>query len=198
MAPRIRVSSISELKEFAGKDNDEECARSWLGKVKSVVVADQVPNKEKCLVVGDLLTSPARNWYGQLSRSTRCGYSRSSRRSIAGEGCLSRDRTIAPENASPLEYLHRLNVAGLRAKLPIKDGESAVRREHVEHFIETLDGRDLADQLALLRLNDAEDLEETLRARLRTKTERVKPLLDRKIPTDGPPTTPAEPTKTCV
>ncbi|OWZ01760.1 LOW QUALITY PROTEIN: hypothetical protein PHMEG_00026791 [Phytophthora megakarya] len=42
---------------------------------------------------------------------------------------------------SPLEYLHRLNVAGLRAKL----------QPHVEHFIETLDDRDLADQLALLR-----------------------------------------------
>ena len=39
----------------------------------------------------------------------------------------------------------------------------ATRREHVEHFISTLDDRDLAKQLTLLRLSDAEDMEETLR-----------------------------------
>ena len=38
------------------------------------------------------------------------------------------------------------------------------RREHVEHFIATLDDRDLAKQLTLLRLKDVKELEETLRA----------------------------------
>jgi hypothetical protein len=71
LAPRIRVSAISELKEFSGKDNDEERARCWLGKVKSAFVRDQAPESEKFLVFGDLLTGPARNWYRQLSRSTR-------------------------------------------------------------------------------------------------------------------------------
>ncbi|GMF20526.1 unnamed protein product [Phytophthora fragariaefolia] len=71
---------------------------------------------------------------------------------------------------SPLEYLHRLNVAGMRAKLPIKDGSAAAHREHVEHFIETLNDRELADQLALLRLADADVLEDTLRARQRAKS----------------------------
>ncbi|OWY96977.1 hypothetical protein PHMEG_00032608, partial [Phytophthora megakarya] len=78
--PRIRVSAISELKEYSGKDHDEDRARSWL----------------------------------------------------------------------------------------------ATRREHVDHFIETLDDRGLADQLALLRLTDAEDLEETLRARQRAKARQGK------------------------
>ncbi|OWZ00563.1 hypothetical protein PHMEG_00028213, partial [Phytophthora megakarya] len=71
-------------------------------------------------------------------------------------------------------YLHRPNVAGLRAKPQGKDGLLATRRGHVEHFIETLDDRDLADQLALLRLTDAEDLEETLRARQRAKARQGK------------------------
>ncbi|POM58039.1 LOW QUALITY PROTEIN: Reverse transcriptase [Phytophthora palmivora] len=75
---------------------------------------------------------------------------------------------------SPLEFLHRLNVAGMRAKLLIKDGPGATRRERVEHFIETLDDRELADQLALLRLTDAEVLEETLRARQRAKARQGK------------------------
>ncbi|KAI9991539.1 hypothetical protein PInf_019240 [Phytophthora infestans] len=44
---------------------------------------------------------------------------------------------------SPLEYLHRLNVAGLRAKLKIKDAGSKVLQEHVDHFIETLGDADL-------------------------------------------------------
>jgi hypothetical protein len=71
MAPRIRVSAISELKEFSGMDGDEERARSWISKVKSAFVRDQALDSEKCTVFGDLLTGPARNWYRQLSRTTR-------------------------------------------------------------------------------------------------------------------------------
>ncbi|GMF16977.1 unnamed protein product [Phytophthora fragariaefolia] len=75
---------------------------------------------------------------------------------------------------SPLEYLHRLNVAGLRTRLQIKDGPQEVKREHVEHFIETLDDRDLTDQLALLRIPDADILEEVLRSRQRAKSRQSK------------------------
>ncbi|POM78837.1 Hypothetical protein PHPALM_3583 [Phytophthora palmivora] len=179
-APRIRVSAISELKEFSGKENDEARARSWLGKVKSAFVRDQALDSEKCLVFGDLLTGPARNWYRQLSRSTRsnwkdllgtfqtqyCGQGVS----VASQYYHARKRS----DESPLEYLHHLCVADLRARLPIKDGPEATRREHVEHFIETLDDRALADQLAILRLADADALEDTLRARLRAKARRGK------------------------
>ncbi|KAE8954139.1 hypothetical protein PR002_g32169 [Phytophthora rubi] len=71
---------------------------------------------------------------------------------------------------TPLEYLYRLNVAGMRARLRIKDGDAKARIEHVEHFIETLDDPDLADQLTLLRLADAIQLEDVLRARERAKS----------------------------
>jgi len=60
--------------------------------------------------------------------------------------------------------LFRLNLAAIRAKILFREGPSATRREHVEHFIETLDDRDLAKQLALLRLEDADMTEDTLRA----------------------------------
>ena len=39
-----------------------------------------------------------------------------------------------------------------------------MRREHVEHFIETLKDRNLAKQLTFLRLMDADDMKEILRA----------------------------------
>ncbi|KAE9077486.1 hypothetical protein PF002_g18841 [Phytophthora fragariae] len=70
-ASSLRVSAMSELKEFSGKDGDEDRARSWVGKVKSAFTRDQAPDEDKCLVFGDLLTGPARNWYRQLSRTTR-------------------------------------------------------------------------------------------------------------------------------
>ncbi|POM71340.1 Hypothetical protein PHPALM_12104 [Phytophthora palmivora] len=38
--PRIRVSVISELKEFSGQENDEDRERSCLGKMKSVFIRD--------------------------------------------------------------------------------------------------------------------------------------------------------------
>jgi hypothetical protein len=141
--------------------------------VKSAFVHDQAPDSEKCIMFGDLLTGPARNWYRQLSRTTRSdwkGLFDGFMVQYCGRGVsVARQYYHARKRAdeSPLEYLHRLNVAGMRAKLPIKDGSPTARREHVEHFIETLDDRDLADQLALLRLADAETLEGTLRARQR-------------------------------
>ncbi|POM66192.1 Hypothetical protein PHPALM_17989 [Phytophthora palmivora] len=172
--PRIRVSAMSELKEFTGKEVNEDRARAWLNKVKCAFVRDQAPDEEKCLVFGDLLTGSARKWYRQLSRTTRstcfqvqyCGRGVS----VARQYYHARKRS----DESPLEYLYRLNVAGLRARLQIKDGPSEVRREHVEHFIETLDGRDLADHLALLRIPDADTLEEALRSRLRAKARQSK------------------------
>ena len=69
-APRIRMSAIAELKEFNGKENDEDRSRRWIGKVKSAFLRDQAPDVAKCLVFEDLLTGPVRNWHSQLSRST--------------------------------------------------------------------------------------------------------------------------------
>ncbi|ETP12969.1 hypothetical protein F441_11752 [Phytophthora nicotianae CJ01A1] len=157
-SPRIRVSVVSELKEFSGKDDDEGRARAWIGKLKSAFVRDQAPDDEKCLVLGGWFTGSARNWFWQLSRTTR-GNWKELLREIQVQFCglgvsVARQYYHARKRAdeTPLEYLHRLNVAGLRAKLLVKSGSSDVRREHVEHFIETLDDRDLADQLPLLHL----------------------------------------------
>ena len=65
---------------------------------------------------------------------------------------------------TPLEYLYRLNVAAIRAKIKIQEGTPAMRRENVDHFIEKLDDRDLAKQLIVLRLMDSDDMEKTLLA----------------------------------
>ena len=35
---------------------------------------------------------------------------------------------------TPLEYLFRLKMAAIRAKISFREGSSATRREHVEHF----------------------------------------------------------------
>ncbi|ETI50611.1 hypothetical protein F443_05874 [Phytophthora nicotianae P1569] len=144
ITPRIRVSAMSELKEFSGKDDDADRPRAWVGKVKSAFVRDQAPDAEKCLVLGSLFTGPARNWYRQLGPTTRGDWK---------------------------ELLREFQVqfCGLGVSLRVKSGPSDVRREYVKHFIETLDDRDLADQLALLRILDADALEEVLRARQHAK-----------------------------
>ncbi|POM74754.1 LOW QUALITY PROTEIN: Hypothetical protein PHPALM_8239, partial [Phytophthora palmivora] len=176
--PRIRVSAMSELKEFAGKEGDEDRARAWLKKTKSAFVRDQAPDEEKCRVFGDLLTGSARNGIDILvAQHAVPGWicSAASRFNIVDEE-FARQYYHARKRSdeSPLEYLYRLNVAGLRARLQIKDGPSEVRREHVEHFIETLDDRDLADHLALLRIPDADTLEEALRSQQRAKARQSK------------------------
>ncbi|ETO70206.1 hypothetical protein F444_13291 [Phytophthora nicotianae P1976] len=135
ITPRIRVSAMSELKEFSRKDDEEDRARAWIGKVKSAFVRDQAPDDEKCLVLGGLFTGPVRNCSGDSASR-------------------SRDNTT---------------MRGSALKLRVKSGPSNVRREHIEHFIETLDDRDQADQLALLRISGADALEEVLRTRQRAK-----------------------------
>lgn len=73
---------------------------------------------------------------------------------------------------SALVYLYRLNGAGLRVRLKIKDRGSKELREHVDHYIETLEDEDLAGQLTLLRLLDADELETVLHALDRAKNRR--------------------------
>ena len=71
MVPRIKLSATSDLKEFHGRDQDEDRARSWVSTVKTAFIRDQAPDDERCLVFGGLLTGPAQNWYRQLGRSVR-------------------------------------------------------------------------------------------------------------------------------
>ena len=67
---RLRLSTVSDLKEFNERDRDDDRARSCIGKIKSAFLRDQTEDPENCLILSDLLTGPARYWYGQLSRST--------------------------------------------------------------------------------------------------------------------------------
>ncbi|ETK90485.1 hypothetical protein F441_05879 [Phytophthora nicotianae CJ01A1] len=115
ITPRIRVSAMSELKEFSGKDDDADRPRAWVGKVKSAFVRDQAPDAEKCLVLGSLFTGPARNWYRQLGPTTRGDWKELLREfqvQFCGLGVsVARQyyhaRKLADE--TPLEYLHLLN-----------------------------------------------------------------------------------------
>ncbi|POM70406.1 Hypothetical protein PHPALM_13161 [Phytophthora palmivora] len=108
---------------------------------------DQASDEEKCLTFADLLAGSAKNWYRQLSRSTRNKW-------------------------SDLLRAFQIQYCGLGLK--IKDGNAKDRRECVDHYIDTLEDQDLADRLTLLRLSDADDLEEVLRARERAKSRQKK------------------------
>ncbi|OWY92931.1 hypothetical protein PHMEG_00037851, partial [Phytophthora megakarya] len=187
MIQRVRISAISDLKEFTGKGQDEDRARAWISKVKSVFMRDQASDDEKCLTFADLLAGSARNWYRQLSSSTRnklsdlllgfqiqnCGLGIS----VARQYYHTRHRS----DESPLDYLYRLNVAGLRAGF-IKDGSAKERH--------------LAERLTLLRLTDADDFEEVLRARDRAKNRQKKTAFGsskyRQKPTNSTPSAPAK------
>ena len=52
---------IGDLKEFNGRDQDEDRARSWIKHDKSAFLRDQIPDEAKCLVLGILLTGQAQN-----------------------------------------------------------------------------------------------------------------------------------------
>ena len=62
----------------------------------------------------------------------------------------------------PLQYLYRLNVMGMQAKIPVVDGSTDARKKHINHFIDTLDDPDLSNQLLLLNVVDADAMQKTL------------------------------------
>ncbi|CAI5725209.1 unnamed protein product [Peronospora effusa] len=166
VVPHIRVLASSDLKEFSGRDHDEDRARSWSTKVKTSFLRDQAPDSEKCLILGPCSQVQLRigidtvsvDWKLLLARvpSTilRLG-------GVGGPTILSRQKE---SRESPLEYLYRLNVAGLRANLHIR--------------------------LTLLRLSDADDLEEVLLARQRAKTRQGRVLFGSSKFHQKAPTTP--------
>ena len=61
-----------------------------------------------------------------------------------------------------LEFLYRINAMEMRANIPVMTGLSAARKEHVNHFIGTLDDPNPSNQLLLLNLTDAEAMHKTL------------------------------------
>ena len=87
--------------------------------------------------------------YSQLSRSTRNKWNNffeSFLLQYCGRGVSAGSQyyhAYKRSNETPLESLYRLNIAGMRSKVNAKDGNICYRREHVEHYIETLDDRDL-------------------------------------------------------
>ncbi|OWY90672.1 hypothetical protein PHMEG_00041097 [Phytophthora megakarya] len=92
-------------------------------------------------------------------------------------------------------YFYRLNVAGLRPRRKIKDSNAKEQREHVDHYIATLEDQDLAERLTPLQLTDADDLEEVVRARDRAKNRQKKAAFGsskyRQKPTNSTPSAPA-------
>ena len=79
---------------------------------------------------------------------------------ISVEGLYYQARKLS--NETPLRYLYRLNVAAIRAKIRILYVSPATREEYVNHYIGTLDDRDVVRMLTMLRLRDTDDLEKTL------------------------------------
>ena len=165
---RIRTSAISELKEFSGTDREIDTELTWIGNEKLAFLRDQASDEERYLVIGDVLVGSARYWYRQMRRSTRSNSKElmsSFLVQYAGHGMsASRQYYHAKKRSEEkyLQYVHRLNVIGMSAKESVKDGAPDARKEHVNHFIDTLDDPDLFDQLLLLNVVDTDAMQEIL------------------------------------
>ncbi|OWY94158.1 LOW QUALITY PROTEIN: hypothetical protein PHMEG_00036192 [Phytophthora megakarya] len=157
MIQRVRISAISDLKVFTGKDQDEDRARAWISKAKSAFMRDQASDDEKCLTFADRLAGPRRT--DPILQAWSIG-----------------SKTVQPyaTQIRRVALLVSTQCGGTPSRLKIKDGNAKERREHVDHYIETLEDQDLAERLTLLRLTDADDLEEVPRARDRAKNRQKK------------------------
>ncbi|KAE9285585.1 hypothetical protein PF008_g26881 [Phytophthora fragariae] len=160
---RVRLSASSELKELSGRDASEEKARLWLNRLKSAAWRDGMTGEEVCGQFSDLMSGPARQWYLQLPKKVKKSWTElmeQFRVQYGGKGVSMASRyyhaTQRPDE-TPLDYLYRLNVAGLRANIPYANGTTEEKREHVEHFIRTLNSQeaDLASPFTLMEVADS-------------------------------------------
>ena len=55
---------------------------------------------------------------------------------------------------SPYDYRYRLNVIARREKMEIKNVSPKIQKEHIEHYIETVDDLELPKKLTMLRLSE--------------------------------------------
>jgi hypothetical protein len=139
---------------------------------------------EVCALFGDLIAGPARQWYLQLIRNVKKSWSdlmEQFRIQYCGKGVPMASRyyhTTKRPGETPLEYLYRLNVAGMRAGIGDGDGSAVEKREHVELFINTLGSsqQELSSRLALMEFPHAATLEKKLRARQRGLAQQKKAL----------------------
>ncbi|OWZ17549.1 LOW QUALITY PROTEIN: hypothetical protein PHMEG_0008501 [Phytophthora megakarya] len=128
---------------------------------------DQASDDEKCLTFADRFAGSAKNWYRQLSRSTRNKWSdliRSFHIQYIGLGT-----SVANQYYHTRCWTTCIGSTWRDSRLKIKDGCAKDRRKNVYHYIETLACQDLEERVTLLRLTDADDLEEVFRARDRSK-----------------------------
>ncbi|OWY91153.1 Eukaryotic/viral aspartic protease, partial [Phytophthora megakarya] len=128
---------------------------------------------EVCALFGGMMAGPARQWYLQLKESTRTSWTELTdlfRVQYCGKSVSMASRYYHASkhvDETPLKYLYRLNVAGMRAKIRYTTPEE--KREHVELFINTLGAQEqeLASRLTLMEVPDTVTLEKKLRARQR-------------------------------
>ncbi|EGZ09909.1 hypothetical protein PHYSODRAFT_522823 [Phytophthora sojae] len=198
---RVRLSASSELKAFSGRDASEEKARLWLNRLKSAARRDGMTGEEVSGQFSDLMSGPARQWYLQLPRKVKKSWTElmeQFRVQYCGKGVSMASRyyhAAQRPDETPLDHLYRLNVAGLRTNISYAEGTTEEKREHVEHFIRTLNTEaELASRLTLMEVADSEALEKKLRTRQRGLAHQKKTLFGsnkfrQKAPT--PPTQPA-------
>ncbi|OWZ11743.1 LOW QUALITY PROTEIN: hypothetical protein PHMEG_00015192 [Phytophthora megakarya] len=138
------------------------------------------------------MVGTAKNWHRQLSRTTKTKWA----------DVLERFQTqycgLGRSEEPLLDYLYRLNVAALRVKPKIKDGNPKARREHVDHYIETLGDPELADCLTLLRLAGVDQLKKVPCARERAKRRHRRSAFGSKVRQKVPSNAPAAPDRAMV
>ncbi|OWY99265.1 Eukaryotic/viral aspartic protease, partial [Phytophthora megakarya] len=144
------------------------------------------------------MVGPDKNWHRQLCRTTKTKLA-DLLESFQTRYCgLDITTMLGKDLRRPHNYLYQLNVTALRAKLKIKGGNPKARREHVDHYIETLGDPELADRLTLLRLADVDELEEVLRARERAKNRQRRSAVGSKYRQKAPASAPAAPVRAMV
>ncbi|OWY93519.1 hypothetical protein PHMEG_00037060, partial [Phytophthora megakarya] len=176
--PRIEITThlqLGNIKAFSGYRNKSEKSMQWLRTFVYEMKRTHTPPNEWCMAFELSLQDGALHWYRQLPRKTRrtwkllsdvfIKYYCSKFNQSAKAGYYSAKRE---DKEHVCDYLNRLNGYARNAGVQFENGGREAK-DHVEHFLDTCDDRDLEERLCHVRVKDIHDLKDMINDILRRR-----------------------------
>ncbi|POM61231.1 LOW QUALITY PROTEIN: hypothetical protein PHPALM_29786 [Phytophthora palmivora] len=166
---------LGNIKPYFGLRNKSEKSMQWLRTFIYEMKGTHTPPNEWCMAFKLSLQDGAVHWYRQFPRKTRRTWKLLSDAFIkyycswvtqsAKARCYSAKRE---EKEHMCDYLNRLNGYARNAGEQFENC-GRVAKDHVEHFLDTCDGRGLEERLCHVRVKDSHDLEDMVNDILRRR-----------------------------
>ncbi|OWZ04165.1 LOW QUALITY PROTEIN: hypothetical protein PHMEG_00023980, partial [Phytophthora megakarya] len=169
--PRIEITThlpLGNIKAFSGYRNKNEKSKQWLRPLIYEMKGTHTSPNDWCMIFELSIQDGDLHWFRQLPRKTRRTWKRLSDAFIKyycskfNQFAKARYCSAKREDKEHVwDYLNRLNGYARNAGVQFENGGREAK-DHVEHFLDTCDDRNLEERLCHVRVKDIHDLEDMI------------------------------------